>query len=142
MVGSAIDEASGKISTRRVGPRTEQVVEWVRSHPGPVAACYEAGPTGFGLARALTAAGIACEVVAPSKLERPSGDKVKTDRRDAERLARLLMSPGIGAIPPDHGNPVAPGPTPMACSRANVFGSRHRCIATRCSSTSPAVPKT
>lgn len=48
VVGSAIDEASGEISTRRVGPRTEKVVESVQSHPGPVAACYEAGPTGFG----------------------------------------------------------------------------------------------
>lgn len=96
VVGSAIDESSGEILTRRVGPRTEQIVEWVRSQPGPVMACYEAGPTGFGLARALTAAGIACEVVAPSKLERPAGDKVKTDRRDAERLARLLR---IGELP-------------------------------------------
>jgi transposase len=51
---------------------------------------YEAGPTEFGLARALAAAGIRCEVVAPSKLERPPGDRVKTDRRDARRLARLL----------------------------------------------------
>jgi transposase len=64
--------------------------------PGPVAVSYEAGPTGFGLARALSAAGIRCEVVAPSKLERPPGDKVKTDRRDAERLARLLR---IGELP-------------------------------------------
>jgi transposase len=51
---------------------------------------YEAGPTGFDLARALVAVGVRCEVVAPSKLERPAGDRVKTDRRDAERLARLL----------------------------------------------------
>ena len=57
---------------------------------------YEAGPTGFGLARALTAAGVRCEVVAPSKVERPPGDRVKTDRRDAERLARLLR---IGELP-------------------------------------------
>ena len=67
-----------------------------RALPGPVAVTYEAGPTGFGLARALAAAGVRCEVVAPSKLERPAGDKVKTDRRDAERLARLLR---IGELP-------------------------------------------
>ncbi|WP_082538512.1 MULTISPECIES: IS110 family transposase [unclassified Pseudonocardia] len=96
VVGSAIDETSGEISTRRLGPRTAQITEWVCSHPGPVMACYEAGPTEFGLARALAASGIACEVVAPSKLERPAGDKVKTDRRDAERLARLLR---IGELP-------------------------------------------
>ena len=46
---------------------------------GPVAVAYEAGPTGFGLQRALTDVGIRCEVVAPSKLQRPSGDRVKTD---------------------------------------------------------------
>ena len=50
--------------------------------PGPVAVAYEAGPTGFGLYRALTAAGIRCEVVAPSKLQRPAGDRVKTDARE------------------------------------------------------------
>jgi transposase len=51
---------------------------------------YEAGPTGFGLARSLAAAGIDCLVAAPSKLIRPSGDRVKTDKRDARHLARLL----------------------------------------------------
>ncbi|WP_218613728.1 hypothetical protein [Pseudonocardia sp. KRD291] len=52
--------------------------------PGPVAVTYEAGPTGFGLARALIAGGIECTVVAaPSKLQCPSGDRVKTDARDA-----------------------------------------------------------
>ena len=58
--------------------------------PGPVAVVYEAGPTGFGLYRHFTAAGIRCEVVAPSKVQRPSGDRVKTDARDAMHLARLL----------------------------------------------------
>ena len=57
--------------------------------PGPVAVTYEAGPTGFGLYRALTAAGVQCEVVAPSRLQ-PAGDRVKTDARDAMHLARLL----------------------------------------------------
>ena len=51
---------------------------------------YEAGPTGFGLARFLLAAGMVCVVAAPSKLQRPSGDRVKTDTRDARHLARLL----------------------------------------------------
>jgi transposase len=51
--------------------------------------CYEAGPTGFGLARHLTAAGIACEVVAPGLVPTRAGDRVKTDARDARKLARL-----------------------------------------------------
>jgi transposase len=96
VIGCAIDESAAEIRTQRIGARTAQVVDWVRTQPGPVVACYEAGPTGFGLARALRAAGVACEVVAPSKIERPAGDKVKTDRRDAERLARLLR---IGEVP-------------------------------------------
>jgi transposase len=96
VVGCAIDETAAEIRTQRIGAGTEQIVAWVLAQSGPVAACYEAGPTGFGLARALLAAGVRCEVVAPSKIERPAGDKVKTDRRDAERLARLLR---IGELP-------------------------------------------
>ena len=52
--------------------------------------CYEAGPTGFGLSRDLNVAGIACEVVAPSLIPVRPGERVKTDRRDARRLAQLL----------------------------------------------------
>lgn len=52
--------------------------------------CYEAGPTGFGLARHLKDAGIDCQVVAPSLIPTRPGDRVKTDRRDARRLAQLL----------------------------------------------------
>lgn len=59
---------------------------------------YEAGPTGFGLARALADAGIRCEVAAPSKINRPSGDRVKTDARDAVLLARLLRLDDIVAV--------------------------------------------
>jgi len=59
---------------------------------------YEAGPTGFGLARFLTADGIGCTVAAPSKLQRPSGDRVKTDVRDARHLARLLHLGEIVAV--------------------------------------------
>jgi len=58
----------------------------------------EAGPTGFGLARALWAAGIGCIVAAPGKIERPAQDRVKTDQRDAERVLRLLMIDGLHAV--------------------------------------------
>ena len=66
--------------------------------PGPVAIAYEAGPTGFGLARVLTADGVRCVVAAPSKLHRPSGDRVKTDARDAMHLARLLRMDELTAV--------------------------------------------
>jgi transposase len=59
---------------------------------------YEAGPTGFGLYRSLTAAGIRCEVVAPSKLQKPAGARVKTDAKDAIHLARLLRLDEITSV--------------------------------------------
>ena len=60
---------------------------------------YEAGPTGFGLARAINnAAGMECVVAAPSKLQRPAGDRIKTDARDAAHLARLLRLGEITAV--------------------------------------------
>jgi transposase len=59
---------------------------------------YEAGPTGFGLNRHLTAAGFRCLVAAPSKLQKPSGDRVKTDAKDAVHLARLLRLDEITAV--------------------------------------------
>lgn len=57
-----------------------------------VSICYEAGPTGFVLARRLRALGFECEVVAPSKIPKAAADRVKTDRRDARKLARLFRS--------------------------------------------------
>jgi transposase len=59
---------------------------------------YEAGPTGFGLARALAAAEIDCVVAAPSRLLRPSGERVKTDTKDALHLARLLAVGQVTAV--------------------------------------------
>jgi transposase len=66
--------------------------------PGPCAVVYESGPTGFGLARALMAAGWRCAVAASSKLHRRAGDRVKTDARDALRLARLLRLDEIVSV--------------------------------------------
>ena len=61
---------------------------------------YEAGPTGYGLCRALKAAGIECLVVAPSKTPVRMGDRIKTDRRDAIKLARFLRAGELVAITP------------------------------------------
>jgi transposase len=96
IVAGVLDIETGELRSERLPVAVEAVVGWTVSLPGPVAVAYEAGPTGFGLARALEAVGVRCVVVAPSKLERPPGDRVKTDRRDAERLARLLH---IGELP-------------------------------------------
>ena len=89
----------GEVFERRLTPdHREEVLDWIRSLPAPAAVVYEAGPTGFGLARYLIDAGIECVVAAPSKLQRPSGDRVKTDARDARHLARLLHLGEIVAV--------------------------------------------
>lgn len=65
---------------------------------GKVRCCYEAGPTGYGLHRDLNAAGVPCIVVAPSLIPKQVGSRVKTDRRDAVRLARFLRSGDLTAV--------------------------------------------
>jgi len=59
---------------------------------------YEAGPTGYGLQRALAAKGYACEVIAPSKMPRRPGDRVKTDRRDCVQLAECSRAGQLHAV--------------------------------------------
>src|SRR5215213_2450513 len=73
IVAGVLDTVTGQVWSRRLPPAPEAILGWVGALPGPVAVAYEAGPTGFGLARALEAAGVRCVVVAPSKLERPAG---------------------------------------------------------------------
>lgn len=60
--------------------------------------CYEAGPCGFGIARRLKQLGVECDVVAPSMTPTRSGDRVKTDKRDARKLARLLRAGELTAV--------------------------------------------
>jgi transposase len=90
IVGCGLDTVTGQVQQRRLVPCAEAVLDWLRELPAPVAVAYEAGPTGFGLVRQLTTAGVRCVVAAPSKLQRPAGDRIKTDARDALHLARLL----------------------------------------------------
>ena len=68
---------------------------------GPVnqlRACYEAGPTGYVLYWQLTALGVACQVIAPTLVPMKAGDRVKTDRRDAEKLARCYRAGDLTAV--------------------------------------------
>jgi transposase len=97
VVACAIDTQTGELVKARLVPQPEAVLAWLGGLPKPLAVVYEAGPTGFGLARACSRCGVACVVAAPSKLQRPSGDRVKTDARDALHLARLLQ---LGQIVP------------------------------------------
>jgi len=87
-----LDVSSGELRGVRLRMPPGQVVEFLATLPGAVRAVYEAGPTGFGLARAAADRGIDVRVVAAGKVPRASGDRVKTDKRDAERLARLLAA--------------------------------------------------
>jgi transposase len=92
VAAAAIDGVTGELVQAKLTPSHEHIRSWLAGLQAPVAVAYEAGPTGFGLSRSLNAAGIRCEVVAPSKLQRPSGDRVKTDAKDAVHLARLLST--------------------------------------------------
>lgn len=65
---------------------------------GALRVCYEAGPTGYDLARMLRGWGVSCDVIAPSLIPKAAGDKVKTDKRDARRLARLHRAGELTAI--------------------------------------------
>jgi transposase len=98
VVACGIDTVTGELLRRRLCPAHGEVLGWLSQLPGPVAVVYEAGPTGFGLARAVRAAGVRCEVAAPSKLQRPAGDRVKTDEKDALHLARLLQLDQISSV--------------------------------------------
>jgi transposase len=98
VVAAVVDGETGELSVWRVSGETAEVVAFCAGLPGPVRVAYEAGPTGFALARALIAAGVGCVIAAPGKIERPAQDRVKTDRRDAERLVRLLMIGGLAAV--------------------------------------------
>jgi transposase len=98
VAAAAIDGVTGELFQTKLTPSYEHIRTWLTGLPGPVAVAYEAGPTGFGLYRHLVAAGIRCEVVAPSKLQKPAGDRVKTDAKDAVHLARLLRLDEVTSV--------------------------------------------
>jgi transposase len=91
-VAAVLDRDSGELRRQRLSGRASEVCAFVAGLPGPVRATYEAGPTGFALARLLEAGGVDCLVCAPGLIPRGASDRVKTDQRDAERLVRLLVA--------------------------------------------------
>src|ERR1700729_2153694 len=125
---AAIDVMSGELSRMRFGPGVDATVDWLRGLAGPVKACYEAGPTGYGLYRAAVAAGVGIEVIAPGLTPRGKGDRIKTDRKDAELLARCLIAGSLHPI-------VVPAPAVEAAReltrahdacRRDLMNARHR----------------
>ena len=128
VVAGVLDAASGELRGLRAPTLPAEMVEWLERFPAPVRVAYEAGPTGYGLARACAEVGIVCTVAAPSKIPRASGDKVKTDRRDAERLARLLRLGELVAVrvPEPHEEAARDLVRAREDARGELMRARHR----------------
>ena len=100
-IAVAIAEPGGEVrSIGTVPNREESVSRLVKrlNAGGSWEACYEAGPTGYALYWQLAKKGIVCTVVAPTLIPKKAGDRVKTDRRDAERLARCFRAGDLTAV--------------------------------------------
>jgi transposase len=89
---AVFDQATGEVNTRRVVGRPHELLSLLASVSRPARMVYEAGPTGYGLVRRARAAGIEIVVCAPGRTDRAPTDRVKTDKRDAIRLARRLAA--------------------------------------------------
>jgi len=75
-----------------------KLIRQLRKGDASLSCCYEAGPCGYGLHRQLVKMGITNQVVAPSLIPRKAGDRIKTDRRDSQALARLLRAGELTAV--------------------------------------------
>jgi transposase len=91
VVAAMLDAETGELRFGRTAGETDETVEFCASLEEPIKVAYEAGRTGFGLARALSEAGIECVVAAGEDPARRPGAR-QDDRRDAERLVRLLLA--------------------------------------------------
>src|ERR1700709_929098 len=128
IVAAVLDAETGELQCFTLSGDVNEAAGLCAGLPRPVRATYEAGPTGYGLARELTRRGVQCVVAAPSKIPRAAGDRVKTDRRDAEHLLRLLLAGKLHAVR-------VPGPEEEALRdlvrareavRADLMRCRHR----------------
>src|SRR5437868_13754603 len=84
VVAGVLDGGSGELRSWRAPTLPAETVAWLQRFPGPVRVAYEAGPTGYGLARACAAAGVGCTVGAPSRVPRAPGRRVTSAPRDAD----------------------------------------------------------
>ncbi len=100
-IAVAVCESNGEIpSLGTIANREDSVRKFIRKLDSPelLRACYEAGPTGFALYWQLTQLGVECTVVAPTLVPKKPGDRVKTDRRDALKLARCHRNGDLTAV--------------------------------------------
>ena len=100
-IAVAVAEPDGEVRSLGIIPNREESVRKLVKKLGPaeqLQACYEAGPTGYVLYWQLSGLGVKCEVVAPSPVPVKAGDRVKTDRRDATKLARSCRAGDLTAV--------------------------------------------
>jgi transposase len=100
-IAVAVAEPNGEVRSMGTIPNRFECVRKLVSKLGPakqLQVCYEAGPTGYILYWQLTALGVDCQVVAPTLVPTKAGDRVKTDRRDAEKLARCHRAGDLTAV--------------------------------------------
>jgi transposase len=100
-IAVAVAEPDGEVRSVGIIPNRLESVRKMVDKLGPanqLKACYEAGPTGYGLYWQLTMLGVACEVIAPTLVPVKAGDRVKTDRRDASKLARCYRAGDLTAV--------------------------------------------
>jgi transposase len=100
-IAVAVAEPTGEVRSLGQIPNRPESIRKLIKKLGPadsVRACYEAGPTGYGIYWQLTTLGVHCEVVAPTLVPTKAGDRVKTDRRDAEKLARCYRAGDLTAV--------------------------------------------
>lgn len=100
-IAVAVADSDGTVRSLGQIPATEDAVRRLVKKlgaPRDLRVCYEAGPCGYGLYWQLASLGVACDVVAPTLIPVRSGDRVKTDRRDAVKLARLHRSGELTAV--------------------------------------------
>ena len=128
IVAAVLDAETGQLQTFQMSGESEKAAAFCAALPAPVRVAYEAGPTGYGLARELVKRGVGCVVAAPSKIPRASGDRVKTDRRDAEHLVRLLLAGKLHAVrvPGDEEEALRDLVRAREAVRVDLMRSRHR----------------
>jgi transposase len=100
-IAVAVAESVGEVRSVGIIPNRPESIRKLVRKLGPVGslrACYEAGPTGYVIYWQLTALGVHCEVVAPTLVPIKAGDRVKTDRRDAAKLARSYRAGDLTAV--------------------------------------------
>ena len=100
-IAAAVAETNGEVRSLGVIPNRPESIRKLMNKLGgteQLRVCYEAGPTGYVVYWQLTALGVRCQVVAPSLVSVKPGDRVKTDRRDAMKLARSYRAGDLTAV--------------------------------------------